>query len=246
MYRLHVVRECPTCHRKTIDTDVVCLVCGQDLRAARFAPAPGAPGPQSEFVSAPDSPTVSGEEVPGWFRERHPNIELFAWLVWALALLGLTAFVTLILAALREDNRVVWGLLIGFAIFLATAPSVILVTTALAMRLRRRDVQTFCGMALWFLAIPILSVWCCLFVASRFSRQPGIPNALRAMNRLATSSILTFAFVAFSIGGFAGVPLVLAWLLVLIWAPVSLVKARRQVSAASGAPGSRFRAPLAP
>ena len=173
--------------------------------------------------------------MPGWFRARHPNIELFAWLVWALALLGLTAFVTLILAALREDNRDVWGLLIGFAIFLATAPSVILVTTALAMRLRRRDVQTFCGMALWFLAIPILSVWCCLFVAS-----------LRAMNRLATGSILTFAFVAFSIGGFAGVPLVLAWLLVLIWAPVSLVKARRQVSAASGAPGSRFRAPLAP
>jgi hypothetical protein len=37
----------------------------------------------------------------------------------------------------------------------------------------------------------------------------GIPNALRAMNRLATSSILTFAFVAFSIGGFAGVRLCL-------------------------------------
>jgi hypothetical protein len=92
--------------------------------------------------------------------------------VWALALLGLTAFVTLILAALREDNRDVGACSLGSRSS-GDGPSVILVTTALAMRLRRRDVQTFCGMALWFLAIPILPVWCCLFVASRFSRQPG-------------------------------------------------------------------------
>jgi hypothetical protein len=115
-----------------------------------------------------------------------------------------------------------------FLVYAASSAGIVFLLTAFATGLMSRPwAQVVAGGILGFMLLVILAMWLLAVFIGLFDSSATARQFRTVMSRLALGSVIAVVLAMVS-AMTVGLPFGLAWLTVMVWAPIALVKAARR------------------